>query len=31
MITLPIWPGMEDQDVDDVVTAVRRVVEAYRR
>jgi UDP-4-amino-4,6-dideoxy-N-acetyl-beta-L-altrosamine transaminase len=31
MITLPIWPGMQDGDVDDVVTAVRRVVDAYRR
>ena len=31
MITLPIWPGMQDGDVDDVVAAVRRVVDAYRR
>lgn len=31
MITLPIWPGMADRDVDDVVTAVGRVIEAYRR
>ena len=31
MITLPIWPGMTDADVDDVVTAVHRVVHAYRR
>jgi dTDP-4-amino-4,6-dideoxygalactose transaminase len=31
MITLPIWPGMQDRDVNDVVTAVTRVVDAYRR
>jgi perosamine synthetase len=31
MITLPIWPGMQDADVGDVVAAVHRVVEAYRR
>lgn len=31
MITLPIWPGMDDADVDDVIAAVRRVVDAYRR
>jgi UDP-4-amino-4,6-dideoxy-N-acetyl-beta-L-altrosamine transaminase len=31
MITLPLWPGMSDGDVDDVVTAVRRVLTAYRR
>lgn len=31
MITLPIWPGMQDADVDDVITAVSRVIDAYRR
>ena len=31
MITLPLWPGMSDGDVDDVVTAVRRVLTAYRQ
>lgn len=31
LVTLPIWPGMTDRDVDDVVCAVHRVVEAYRR
>jgi dTDP-4-amino-4,6-dideoxygalactose transaminase len=30
MITLPLWPGMSDTDVSDVVTAVRRVAIAYR-
>lgn len=30
MVTLPIWPGMTDADIADVVTAVGRVVEAYR-
>jgi perosamine synthetase len=31
LITLPIWPGMTDADVEDVVTAVNRVASAYRR
>jgi dTDP-4-amino-4,6-dideoxygalactose transaminase len=31
MVTLPIWPGMTDADVTDVITAVARVVTAYRR
>jgi perosamine synthetase len=31
MITLPIWPGMQDADVDDVITAVQRVIDAYRQ
>ena len=31
MVTLPIWPGMTDADVADVITAVHRVVAAYRR
>ena len=31
MLTLPVWPGMTDRDVDDVVEAVRKVCGAYRR
>jgi perosamine synthetase len=30
MITLPLFPGMSDADVADVVRAVRKVVAAYR-
>ena len=29
-ITLPLFPGMRDADVDDVVTAVRRIATAHR-
>ena len=31
LITLPIFPRMSDDDVDDVIAAVCKVVEAYRR
>lgn len=31
MLTLPVWPGMSDQDVEDVTTAVRKVVRYYSR
>lgn len=31
LITLPLFPAMSDTDVDDVVAAVFKVVEAYRR
>lgn len=31
IITLPIWPAMSDQDVDDVVVAVKKVARAYER
>ncbi len=31
IISLPIFPGMSDGDVDDVVAAVGKVVAAYRR
>ena len=31
IISLPIFPRMSDDDVDDVVAAVHKVVEAYRR
>jgi dTDP-4-amino-4,6-dideoxygalactose transaminase len=30
LVTLPLWPGMSDADVNDVVRAVQRVVAAYR-
>jgi perosamine synthetase len=30
MLSLPIFPGMTDGDVDDVVAAVRKVIAAYR-
>jgi len=29
IITLPIFPGMTDEDVQDVITAVSKVVEEY--
>jgi perosamine synthetase len=31
MLTLPLFPAMTDQDVDDVVAACAKVVGAYRR
>lgn len=31
LITLPLFHGMSDQDVKDVVEAVRKVIEAYSR
>ena len=31
MLSLPIWPGMTDGDVEDVVLAVDKVLDAYRR
>ncbi|MDH4209155.1 MAG: UDP-4-amino-4,6-dideoxy-N-acetyl-beta-L-altrosamine transaminase [Anaerolineae bacterium] len=31
ILTLPIFPSMSDDDVDDVVTAVRKVLGVYRR
>lgn len=30
LISLPIWAGMNDQDADDVITAVKKVIKAYR-
>jgi UDP-4-amino-4,6-dideoxy-N-acetyl-beta-L-altrosamine transaminase len=30
-ISLPLWAGMTDPDVNDVISAVRKVVRAYRR
>jgi perosamine synthetase len=31
IISLPIWPGMTDDDVQDTVAAVRKVIAAYRK
>jgi perosamine synthetase len=31
LLTLPLWPGMTDRDVSDVVVALNRVVAAHRR
>jgi len=31
LITLPMFPRMSDKDVDEVIVAVRKVIEAYRR
>ena len=31
MITLPLFPKMTDQDVNDVITAVNKVINYYRR
>lgn len=31
IITLPLWPGMTDDDAGDVIEAVVKVAEAYRR
>jgi dTDP-4-amino-4,6-dideoxygalactose transaminase len=30
LISLPLFPHMKDKDVDDVIAAVRRIVEYYR-
>ena len=30
-MSIPLYPKMTDQDVDDVITAVRKVVAAYRK
>lgn len=30
LVSLPLYPGMTDADQDDVITAVRRIVEHYR-
>jgi perosamine synthetase len=31
LISLPIWPGMTDEDVTDVVKAVHKVINAFRK
>ena len=30
-ITLPLFPAMSDRDIDDVIRAVRKVIERYRK
>lgn len=29
MLSLPLWPGMSEQDIEDTVTAVKKVMHAY--
>jgi perosamine synthetase len=31
LLTLPMWPGLADGDVSDVIMAVNKVIEAYRK
>jgi len=31
IVSIPLYPKMNDQDVDDVITAVRKVLTAYRK
>jgi perosamine synthetase len=31
LISLPMWPGMTDEDVEDVVMAVKKVLSAYQK
>jgi perosamine synthetase len=31
LLTLPLWPGMSDADVDDVIEGVQKVTRAYAR
>jgi len=31
LISLPMWPGMTDDDAADTVRAVKKVVAAYRK
>ncbi len=31
IITLPLFPSMQDQDLDDVVQAVKKVIAYYRK
>jgi UDP-4-amino-4,6-dideoxy-N-acetyl-beta-L-altrosamine transaminase len=30
LLTLPLWYGMDDRDIEDTITAVHRVISAYR-
>jgi perosamine synthetase len=30
ILSLPIWPGMTDRDVEDVIASVRKVIKVYR-
>ena len=31
ILTLPLWPAMSSEDVDDVLRALKKVIKAYRR
>lgn len=31
MLSLPIWPGMTERDQEDVIVAVKKVIEYYRK
>jgi dTDP-4-amino-4,6-dideoxygalactose transaminase len=31
LLSLPLWPGMTDPDAEDVVRAVKKVLEAHRK
>jgi UDP-4-amino-4,6-dideoxy-N-acetyl-beta-L-altrosamine transaminase len=31
LISLPLWAGMADEDIRDVIEAVRKVIDAYRK
>ena len=31
ILSLPMWPGMTDTDVEDTISAVHKVIEAYRQ
>lgn len=31
IISLPIWPGMSNKDIDDTISAVYKVIEAYKQ
>ena len=31
ILSIPLFPGMEDQDVDDVICAVKKIVTCYRK
>jgi dTDP-4-amino-4,6-dideoxygalactose transaminase len=31
LISLPMWPGMKDGDVEDVILAVKKVLSAYQK
>jgi dTDP-4-amino-4,6-dideoxygalactose transaminase len=30
-ITLPVFPKMSDQDIDDVISAVNKVIDYYKK
>jgi perosamine synthetase len=31
LLSLPMWPGMTDEDVEDVILAVEKVISAYKK